>query len=94
LLDIVVVEKTSTDKSGIALVSASLHEILTVESMLYIGDENTDAYAYERELYVSGLNGEPTSNSGGEGPLVITAKNGASGCTVKVTLNKAKAAAA
>ncbi|SBO13937.1 hypothetical protein ANAPC1_00277 [Anaplasma phagocytophilum] len=91
LLDIVV-KKSGTDNSGIVLVSASLHEILTSESILYIGDENTNAYAYERALYVGGL--ESSNDSKGTDQRVITAKNGASGCEVKVTLKKAEAGAA
>lgn len=90
LLDIVV-KKSVAEGPGIALVSASLHEILTSESILYIGDENTDAYVHERELYVGGLVREgDLENSKSDEALVITAKNKASGCTVKVTLNKTK----
>ncbi|QLL67204.1 hypothetical protein O998_06045 [Anaplasma phagocytophilum str. Norway variant1] len=95
LLDIVVKKDETVEDLGIALVSASLHEILTSESILYIGDENTDAYAHERELYVSGLKETSKYKEGSnDNTIVITAKNNASGCTVNLTLNKAKAAEA
>ncbi|MDD9361467.1 MAG: hypothetical protein PV344_00855, partial [Anaplasma sp.] len=70
----------------------SLQEMLTSESLLYIGYENEDAYAQERDLYVSGLKDNSKSEyNDGDGTLVITAKNNASGYTVKVTLKKAAA---
>ncbi|KDB55290.1 hypothetical protein O997_06480 [Anaplasma phagocytophilum str. MRK] len=92
LFEAVVVKKSGSDDSDIAIASASLQEMLTSESLLYIEDDNENAYAHERDLYISGLKDSSKSEyNEGDGTLVITAKNDASGYTIKVTLKKAAA---